>query len=157
REDEELLAAPADAAEPWLHALRRADRMLAEIPVIAVAPSVRQHDFGCQRLAQPVDRYDLLVLPLAAAEHELADLQHVDRQQAQARGGNRLAVAAGRPFRRTEAQRLEQDAPRIGLQSIARAARDQPAEQRGRAAAIRPLRPRFVHDLALEHEAVAVG
>src|SRR6185503_663006 len=76
REDEELLAAPADAAEPWLHALRRADRMLAEIPVIAVAPSVRQHDFGCQRLAQPVDRYDLLVLPLAAAEHELADLQH---------------------------------------------------------------------------------
>src|SRR6266700_8043248 len=92
--DVQALAAPADAARPGLPALRHAGGGSAEIPVIAVAEPTLDRDHRGRHALHPIRRHDLATVPDSAGEHELADLQHVARQQAQARGGAILAVPA---------------------------------------------------------------
>ena len=105
----------------------------------------------------PVGGHDLLALPDAVGERELADLQKVARQQPEAGRGTRLAIPADRPFAGTEAHRIEQHAAGIGWQLLARPLGNQAPKNRRRGAAVGPFRAGLADDGQTEDEAEAVG
>src|SRR5215469_10209520 len=154
---EQPLAAPPDTAYPMERLRRRANGDIAHVPVIAVAATAIDRDHGSDHAFHPLGRHHFLAIPHATREGDLADLQHVARQQSQTRRGTRLAVTTDGPFAGAKAHRLEQHAAGIVVQLLAGALGNQPAENRRSTAAIGPFYARLAYDRALENEAETIG
>src|SRR5436190_1749942 len=129
-----------------MRSCRRAYPRWLMIPRLLVRPALLNHALGRTAGGDPVGGHDLLALPDAVGERELADLQKVARQQPEAGRGTRLAIPADRPFAGTEAHRIEQHAAGIGWQLLARPLGNQAPKNRRRGAAVGPFRAGLADD-----------
>ena len=76
--------------------------------VVAVLAHLVDIDHRRRRTLDPLRRRDAPITPHTALQHHHADAGQVTRRQAQAGGGNSFALIIGKPFRRPDAERIEQ-------------------------------------------------
>src|SRR4051794_29782267 len=115
---------------------------IAMIPVITVPAPVVDARCRLERILEPCRRDDLAVARLSAVEQHLPDTREIARAHAEAGGENRLAVAEEPPFGRSNAERVEQDPPRIVGNRRSDTLLDDLSNQGGGAAVVNPALPR---------------
>src|SRR5262249_32209472 len=129
---------------------------VAEEPQPAIVEPVARRDRRREGGIEPRGRDDSPPRPFAAPQNHLADAQEVARPEAQPRRRRGDAVAAARPFRSGDAERLEQRLAREVRKRLPAALDDEAADEGDGAAGINPALTRLFDEGPVEGEAMAI-